>query len=923
MGPVTDDASSTVFVGRERELTALSGAWEAVRGGVARVVGITGDPGIGKAALVDRFLSEVDAPVLRFTAKDFDSATPWAVFREVVERTPGKRLAGMAATLSADAEPSLIGIELLTDLRANEELVFVVEEAQWVDRPSMMALHYATRRLRFDQVMVIVSYSPQDPVSKAQYFGRSWPLLEAWQQLFDGEHGVHLRLEGLPPADLIRLAALSGNVGLSPEGAARLHEATGGNPLYVTDVLRTEVRSVMSGQGPLNIPKNIAPAIAAGLARCERDTRDLVAAGAVLGERFSVPQVRFVSGLSSVAKPIEQAIEHGLLAEIPGTDGRELGFAKKLVRDVVYHDLGRPLRAELHRRCAVMTSGVASLTHRAAAVEGGVDEILAGELADAARDRLAVGDVSGASFYLHRALDCTAPGPGRLWLVLTAVEILLVAGELSASQEYEGELERAPAGPWRDYVLGYLKLLSGRVAAAKDLFKGALDSLARDGAELPEAPADLRARLASQLAVIGVVFLSYDDMVEWGTVAVEADSPDPSVNGFAWFARTLGMALNGSSADALELLAWAGEAEDRAGMERLVARGMIRLWIDDLDGAAEDLHEVVRRATAGDALRVSQGLGFLGEVEYRRGRLGEAHVFTGLAVGNAEFHARVWDFPILHALAAYPRAATGDWAAAEHHAAASARMAAFIDTHSAHAYAASARVAIAQARGDSERLLSAAEELEAHYDSQEPGTHLYGPIRADALSRLGRFDEAEELLAAFREGPASGGRRSALLAVARVAAQIALGRKRYDVARAECVRAAELAAGIGLPLEEARVDLVLARCEHESGHRAAAARILHSARGRFVRIGAEAYRLLAEREADRLGVVIATSSPIEELTLKEREVARLIAEGFSYREVAARLHRSRKTVETHMSNILRKLGIADRHELKKFFADES
>jgi DNA-binding CsgD family transcriptional regulator len=378
-------------------------------------------------------------------------------------------------------------------------------------------------------------------------------------------------------------------------------------------------------------------------------------------------------------------------------------------------------------------------------------------------------------------------------------------------------------------------------------------------------------------------------------------------------------------------------------MERLVARGMIRLWTDDLTGAATDLHEVVRRATEGHALRVSQGLGFLGEVEYRRGRLGEAAVFTSLAVGNAEFHGRVWDFPILHALACYPCAATAHWSAAEHHAAESARLAALIDTNSAYAYAAAARAAIAQARGDGERLLAAADELEAHYDSAEPGTHLFGPVRADALAQLGRLDEAEDALAAFLAGPAWSGppvsglseqrrelgnptpgtRRSTRMAVARVKAQIALGHKRYDRARTECAAAAELAAGVGLPLEEARIGVVLAQCHHGVGQLAAAERALRCARTRFVRLGAEAYRQLVERLAERLGLVIATTTPLELLTAKEREVARLAAEGKSNQQIIESLHRSPKTIETHMSNIRRKLDIADRNELKRLFEEES
>src|SRR5262249_32641320 len=111
------------------------------------------------------------------------------------------------------------------------------------------------------------------------------------------------------------------------------------------------------------------------------------------------------------------------------------------------------------------------------------------------------------------------------------------------------------------------------------------------------------------------------------------------------------------------------------GLEGLVARGLIRLWTDDLDGAAHDLHTAVHRATRREALRVSPALGFLGEVEYRRGMLSEAVLFTDLAAGNAEDNDRFWDFAVRHALATYPHAARAEWAEAEHHAAQSATWA--------------------------------------------------------------------------------------------------------------------------------------------------------------------------------------------------------------------------------------------------------
>ena len=65
-----------------------------------------------------------------------------------------------------------------------------------------------------------------------------------------------------------------------------------------------------------------------------------------------------------------------------------------------------------------------------------------------------------------------------------------------------------------------------------------------------------------------------------------------------------------------------------------------------------------------------------------------------------------------------------------------------------------------------------------------------------------------------------------------------------------------------------------------------------------------------------------TSDPdMDRLTLREQEVLRLIARGYTYKEVAARIYVSVKTVETHVSSVLRKLQLSNRHELTAWAAD--
>jgi DNA-binding NarL/FixJ family response regulator len=64
-----------------------------------------------------------------------------------------------------------------------------------------------------------------------------------------------------------------------------------------------------------------------------------------------------------------------------------------------------------------------------------------------------------------------------------------------------------------------------------------------------------------------------------------------------------------------------------------------------------------------------------------------------------------------------------------------------------------------------------------------------------------------------------------------------------------------------------------------------------------------------------------SDAELDELTGREREVLRLIARGYRYKEIAANLHISVKTVESHVSNVLRKLQLSNRHELTRWAAE--
>src|SRR5829696_4524830 len=123
------------FVGREGELRALASARDA---GGAWCVLVEGPAGAGKTALVERFLATSPGLfVLRASGERGEADVPLGVVDQLLRRAGGSAVLDLVAGLDG---PSAI----------------VVDDAQWADRESVVALVFAARRLVHERVMVIV-----------------------------------------------------------------------------------------------------------------------------------------------------------------------------------------------------------------------------------------------------------------------------------------------------------------------------------------------------------------------------------------------------------------------------------------------------------------------------------------------------------------------------------------------------------------------------------------------------------------------------------------------------------------------------------------------------------------------------------------------------------------------------------------------
>jgi DNA-binding CsgD family transcriptional regulator len=231
-----------------------------------------------------------------------------------------------------------------------------------------------------------------------------------------------------------------------------------------------------------------------------------------------------------------------------------------------------------------------------------------------------------------------------------------------------------------------------------------------------------------------------------------------------------------------------------------------------------------------------------------------------------------------------------------------------------------ASTSLAFARGDLAGILLATEPVRATGllgVGGRPGIFNWRGIEADALTGLGRLDDAETALSQFEDAIPASGLASAALTLARCRGNLAVARGQATQAQAAFTRAHLIAAQVPMPFERALLSLDDGRRLRTAGNQPAAVAQLEKAHRLFCDLGADPYVQACATELAALQVKAATESPAALLGLSRAElaVARLVATGLTNREVASQLYVSVKTVEYHLRNSYIKLDITSRRAL--------
>ena len=328
---------------RESYLAELKLVLAEAAAGHGRVVLISGEAGIGKTSLVERFTAAQrgKARVLWGVCDALFTPRPFGPLHDIAAQTQGELL----AHLTSDANRQAIFAACLNELQRDPTLI-VFEDVHWADEATLDLLKFLGRRIHRTPTMLIVTYRNDE-------LGPQHPLRIL---LGDLVTSTVTRRISLTPLSEKAVRTLIGDRALDP---AALHDRTGGNPFYITEVLASE---------SAGMPPTVRDAVLARCARLSVSGFAVLEAVAVIGSRIEPWLLAEVTGAEAPA--VDQCLAIGMLSAA----GNILAFRHELARQTILDSVSPSHQLALHRMTLdalraspVSKSDFARLAHHALA----------------------------------------------------------------------------------------------------------------------------------------------------------------------------------------------------------------------------------------------------------------------------------------------------------------------------------------------------------------------------------------------------------------------------------------------------------------------------------------------------------------------------------------------------------------------------
>jgi len=881
------------------------------------VLVLRGEPGIGKTALLDDARERAqDMHVLAARGVEAEAELPFAALHQLIrpalgklDELPAPQANGLRAALglaegTGQARFLVFAacLSLLSEFAETRPVLCLVDDAHWFDEASADALRFVGRRLDAEGIAILIA----SRVGETQSF-----------ESFDlPTHDV----EGLGPEAAARLLARGAGVDAAPSVRDRLLEQTRGNALALVELPSTLSREQLAGVEPLPevlpVTRQIERAFLERTQRLPEDTQRLLVVAAA-DDSEDVGVVSRAATELGVDQSALDAAEHAGLIQV---HGRRLEFRHPLVRSALYESASATDRRAAHAALAAAlaedeTQADRRVWHLASATLDNDTGVIESLEAAAERAESRNGHVAAAKALL-RAADMSSDPDARGRRLTRAAANLSLGGRDEAALLAAREAAPLVSEPSLRAALaraeGRAAIRSGRPADVVTLLMDAARSIATT--DPPEAITILMdASIAAWQDGDRRLYLEVADVAATIEPAPDDETTARLVRSLAGFAALLA----GNAKDGVPLLedvtSWGGSAELPY---HVMWASFAAFWL----GNGSQFGALVDRAAA--QARERGELGALADaLGMRSTRLAMEQKFDEATVAATEALqlARELGADNLELL---PRAALAlaaayqgrDDDAHEHGEYVLDRATANrLRLRSSPAVYALALIDMARGRWTeaASRLGSLAESSAGQLDPLAIATV---PDRVEAAVRAGDLEQARAVLPLFE-------------ARAAITSEISV-RPRLEMCRALLAEGdvavthfeAALAAGADArPHDLARIRLLYGEHLRRARRRTDARVQLRAALEGFERLGAEPWAERARSELRASGETARKREPstVVKLTPQELQVARLVAEGLSNKEVAAQLFLSRRTIDAHLRNVFAKLGITSRTQLAR------
>ena len=913
---------------RERELAELDALVLDAKAGEARLALIEGPAGIGKTQLVAELRRRGEAAGLRvLTARgsELEREFPFGIVRQLFEPVlddavfagaaegarPVFAAPGEEPDTGAASFATLHGLYWLAlNLAEGQPLLISVDDLHWVDPASLRFLAYVLRRAEGVPILFAAGLrsaeAGTDPGLLAEIVHDP-----ATVQVHPG------------PLSMAGIDAMVVNVlGEAPAAdfCDACYQATGGNPLLLRQLLAAlAAEKVRPEAAQARVVREIGPravsrTVILRLARLSPEAQQVARTVSILGEGASLHAAAALAELDegTAARATGELATAEILRH-----GSPLGFVHPLVRDAVYRELPPGEREMQHARAAGMLREMGAPIEQVAAhllmTSPRGEEWVADALQEAGRAAIRKGAADSAPSYLRRALREPPPGAKRAQLLLElGIAEILTDGTAALEHlrmAYDAQTDPLTKGI-AAAVLGRVVMFTGDPPAASRLAKKA-------AAELPPELSDLRNALEAFEACTH--FFSDPDWSDLPKLDRNRTPPAPDAPvGEKALAAVAAVywAYTGGRADEcceLALAALAGGDLMRADNGLLGIAATRPLIIGDreeaVDAWQQALAEAHRRGSIFELAGIHLWYGF---TQYWRGELSDAEATLRTAMeelGRWGFGANAdW---YCSAFLGATLIARGDVAGARE----------VIDrapdstgrTSDGARALQHSHVALALAEGRYDDAIAGTEHLERTYGANlNPADSPWRTFRAFALHRLGNDKEAEAIALEELELARAWGSPGTVGRVLRT-----LGRTRGKAGMKDIQDAIDVLEGTPARLEHARAVAALGTAIRRFGRPTDAREPLR--RALELASQCDATLLVEEVRAELQTVGVRPRSDaatgVESLTPSERRVVDLAIGGGTNRDIAQELYVTPKTVEVHLSNAYRKLGVRGRREL--------